>query len=503
MKWAESFSMEETGGCVHTGQEFMKIYYLDPQVLLQNPGAPFSFEEHLVVLPTSVFKVAEARVNKTAEQVSNAQKALRMLERRVLQGQPIQMTAIGEMNEEFGPGFCTGKSVYKIDKGGYLLIDKAGEDLIHAVTSFYMAGINGSKIPFRLVSQDVAVRAHALAAGIPAEIYRGDTIKGEPAYKGRREICLSSQEISRLYKEGCIKVPDGLGMVHNEYAVARPYDGSSDSALVWFDQQTQMLRTLSPAAMNGVYGVKPRNVGQKFLIDALMRDVRDCPLVIVQGRAGTAKTFLTLAAGLEQVMRDDPMYRRILVTRPNVKFDETLGFLKGGEEEKIAPLLRPIMDNLDQLTSVKADKEDYFRPSKKHGRRMTAWEEEAADKLVAPNSYAQELVDSGKLVGQAMEYMRGRSITDTFIIVDECQNCSPLQVHALITRVGKGSKIILEGDPAQVDNPSLSSTTNGLTWASQRMRGSPLCAQLFFEPDECERSKLAEEALKRLSTKTE
>lgn len=479
----------------------MKIYYLDPHVLLQAPGAPFSFEEHLVVLPSSVFKIASANANRTAEQVSNAQKALRMLERRVLQNLAVPMNSVKKLREEFGTKVSLGKGVYPLDNDGYLLIDKTSNGTMEAVTSFYMSDINGSEIQFRLVSQDVALRAQALAQGIPAEIYRGDAAKSEPVYKGRREITLTSEEIAELYNKGYISVPAGLDMEHNEYAVARPYPEASESVLVYYDGRGRFLRRTSPASTDGVYGIKPRNAGQRFVLDALMRDVRDCPLVIVQGGAGTAKTFLALAAGLEQVMGEEPMYRRILVTRPNVKFDETLGFLKGGEEEKLAPLLRPIMDNLDQLTSVKADKNDYS--SKKRGRRPSAWEEEAEDKLVAPNSYAQELFDSGKLVGQAMEYMRGRSITDTFIIVDECQNCSPLQVAALITRVGKGSKIILEGDPAQVDNPSLSSTTNGLAWASQRMRGSKLCAQVFFEAEECERSLLAEEALKRLGTKTE
>lgn len=232
---------------------------------------------------------------------------------------------------------------------------------------------------------------------------------------------------------------------------------------------------------------------------ALLDSLESSALTILMGDAGTAKTFLSLACGLEQTVGEDPKYRSMLVVRPNVKFDETVGFLKGSEAQKINPLIRPIMDNLDQLTAVNS--EDYGTKQGKGGKKSKFATEEAEDKIVAPNSYAQYLFDSGKIEAQAMEYMRGRSIRDRYMIIDEAQNMTPLQAFGIISRAGVGTKIILTGDPNQVDNPLLDSKTNGLTYAANAMKGSKVCTQITFEESECERSELAKEAIKRMKIK--
>lgn len=232
---------------------------------------------------------------------------------------------------------------------------------------------------------------------------------------------------------------------------------------------------------------------------ALLDSLESSALTILMGDAGTAKTFLSLACGLEQTVGEDPKYRSMLVVRPNVKFDETVGFLKGSEAQKINPLIRPIMDNLDQLTAVNS--EDYGTKQGKGGKKSKFATEEAEDKIVAPNSYAQYLFDSGKIEAQAMEYMRGRSIRDRYMIIDEAQNMTPLQAFGIISRAGVGTKIILTGDPNQVDNPLLDSKTNGLTYAANAMKGSKVCTQITFEESEYERSELAKEAIKRMKIK--
>ena len=172
------------------------------------------------------------------------------------------------------------------------------------------------------------------------------------------------------------------------------------------------------------------------------------------------------------------MYRKILITRPNVQFDEGIGFLPGTEQEKIAPFLRPIIDNLEILVD-RSDKDRYKN------------EKELRDKI-------DELFDRGVITAEAMNFMRGRSITHTFLIIDEAQNLTPKQVKGIITRVGKGTKVVLLGDPQQIDNPLLDERTNGLSYASEKMRGSPLCFQLTMQPSECERSALAYDATKRM-----
>lgn len=210
-----------------------------------------------------------------------------------------------------------------------------------------------------------------------------------------------------------------------------------------------------------------------------MTDVKEAPLVIVQGIAGTAKTFYSIAVGLEKVYNNPTNeYRRIMICRPNAQFDDDIGFLPGDEQEKIAPLMRPIIDNLEQL--LDSDEEERYDDEK-----------ELADKIT-------EIFDRGIIQTEALNFIRGRSIVNTYLIIDEAQNMTPNQVKGIITRAGKGTKIILLGDPNQIDRPFLDEKTNGLSYAAKHMKGSSLCWQISLSANECERSKLAMDAATRL-----
>ena len=227
------------------------------------------------------------------------------------------------------------------------------------------------------------------------------------------------------------------------------------------------------------YGIKPRNAGQYFLQEALMKSAEKAPLVIVKGMAGTAKTFYSLAVGLEKVLNNPTgEYRRILICRPNAQFDQDIGFLPGDEQEKISPLMRPIVDNLEQL--IDSDEEERYQD-----------EQELQGKI-------EEIFARGLIQTEAMNFIRGRSFVKTYLIIDEAQNMTPNQVKGIITRAGKGTKIILLGDPNQIDRPFLDERTNGLSYASEYMKGSPLCYQITMFAEECERSELAMDAIHRL-----
>lgn len=220
-------------------------------------------------------------------------------------------------------------------------------------------------------------------------------------------------------------------------------------------------------------------MGQKFLQEALMQEAETAPLVIVKGPAGTAKTFYSLAVGLDKIYNaDKKSYRRILITRPNVQFDEDIGFLPGTEQEKIAPYLRPVIDNLEILVD-RNEKERYKNEKELKGK-------------------IDELFARGIIMAEAMNFIRGRSITHTYLIIDEAQNLTPKQVKGIVTRVGKGTKVILLGDPGQIDHPLLDERTNGLSYASEKMKGSPLCYQISMLTEECERSALALDAAQRM-----
>lgn len=195
--------------------------------------------------------------------------------------------------------------------------------------------------------------------------------------------------------------------------------------------------------------------------------------------AGTAKTFYSLAVGLEKILNNPTgEYRRILICRPNAQFDSDIGFLPGDEQEKISPLMRPIMDNLEQL--IDSDEEARYQD-----------EQELQGKI-------EEIFARGIIQAEAMNFIRGRSFVNTYLIIDEAQNMTPNQVKGIITRAGKGTKIVLLGDPNQIDRPFLDERTNGLSYASEYMKGSPLCYQITMSAEECERSELAMDAIRRL-----
>ena len=210
-----------------------------------------------------------------------------------------------------------------------------------------------------------------------------------------------------------------------------------------------------------------------------MQPADKAPLVIVKGMAGTSKTFYSLAVGLEKMLNNPTgEYRKILVCRPNAQFDEDIGFLPGDEQEKISPLMRPIIDNLEQLID---------------SNEQSRYENEAElhDKV-------EEVFSRGVIQAEALNFIRGRSIVKTYLIIDEAQNMTPNQMKGLITRAGKDTKIVLLGDPNQIDRPFLDERTNGLSYASEHMKGSPLCWQITLTAEECERSVLAADAISRL-----
>lgn len=211
-----------------------------------------------------------------------------------------------------------------------------------------------------------------------------------------------------------------------------------------------------------------------------MLGAKEAPLVIVKGPAGTAKTFYTLAVGLEKVLeQEERQFRKILVCRPNAQFDQDIGFLPGNEKEKISPLMRPIVDNLEVLLDLEYKKDRHSSEEELHSR-------------------IDYLFETGIITIEAMNFMRGRSITDTLLMIDEAQNLSPRQMKGIVTRVGQGTKVVLLGDPAQIDHPLLDERSNGLSYAADRMKGSPLCVQLTMQADECERSDLALDAAMRM-----
>ena len=338
-----------------------------------------------------------------------------------------------------------------------------------------------------LVTKDIVLRLKAQILGIRAEDFERERISEDDAqYTGRTEIYFPEEKVKEFKKKG-IPLTDAyqsdeegnrstLTFHENEFVILKPDQSVKKTLLgrVSGDKIVPLVYKKSKP-----YGISPRNVGQYFMQEALMTDAETAPLVIIKGMAGTAKTFYSLAVGLEKVYNNPSQeYRRVIVCRPNAQFDDDIGFLPGDEKEKIAPLMRPVIDNLEQI--IDSDEKKRYED-----------EDELSDKIT-------EIFERGIIQTEALNFIRGRSIVKTYLIIDEAQNMTPNQVKGIITRAGHGTKIILLGDPQQIDRPFLDERTNGLSYAAKYMMNSPLCWQITLSAEECERSALAMDAIKRL-----
>ena len=452
----------------------MKTFVLDTNVLLQSPGAIFAFNDNHVVIPEAVVEELDNFKKDKSEKGVNARETIRTLDALRMKGKVTEGV--------------------KLDNGGDLRVE------INHEGSFLPASWDPNKPDNRiiqacvalrkqdelvfLVTRDAILRIKAEVVGIEAQDFRNDQAPLlEEQYTGRRILRVSEILIAKLSEQGFLEIPeealDGLPLVENQFiTLVCDWNEKKSRLGVFRGGRMELLRFEKSTP----YGIKPRNAGQRFFIEALLRPVEEAPLVIVKGPAGTAKTFLSLAAGLERTFNNakkaEREFRRILVCRPNVTMDEEIGFLPGTETEKIAPLMRPILDNLEAL--VDSD------PVERYGN-----EKELANKIKA-------LFDQEIILTQAVSFLRGRSIAKHWVIIDEAQNLTANQVKAIITRAGEGTKIILAGDPAQIDHAYLDSRTNGLSNASEAMKGSPLCWQVTFKDEESVRSPLAANAATRL-----
>lgn len=454
-----------------------KTYVLDTNVLIQAPYALQSFEDNHIVLPIAVLEELDALKNSDGENGANARQAIRYLEAFRRRGNLIEGVSLpngGTLRLEVN---CV---KIQLPEG---IPDYKNDNRILKVCQ----SLKEKQMPVILVTKDILVRIKAQMMGIEAEDFTTEQAPvSEEQYTGRCEVYVSEKKFENFKKkniapEDVYQVDEegrksSVSLVPNQFVILRADQSSQKTQLGRFDGAKIVPLTYTKKKP---YGVTPRNVGQYFLQEALMTGAAEAPLVIVKGMAGTAKTFYALAVGLNAIMEQaEPEYRRILISRPNIQFDGDIGFLPGDESEKIAPLLRPAIDNLELLVDQN-EKERYADERSLSGK-------------------VEELFDRGIIDAQALNYIRGRSVTKTYLVIDEAQNLTPKQAKGIITRAGVGTKVILLGDPNQIDHPLLDERTNGLSYAAEKMKGSPLCYQVTLSADECERSALAMDAIKRM-----
>lgn len=457
-----------------------KTYVLDTNVLLQSPSAFYSFGDNIIVIPEVVLEELDRFKKENSELGANARHAARFLDRlrehgRLNEGVTLENGGIVKIemnrrNYKLPYGWDSSKNDNRI-----LQVCKAIEEE------------TGEKV--YLVTKDIFQRIKADVVDVIAQDFFSEQVPSyDKQYRGRADVYASPEKITEFFQNKVLRpediklsIDDGESLEEekleiNQFLIIHSFNNPKQTALGRFDGTNIVpLRYLDDSP----FGIAPRNVGQKFMQEALLESANTSPLVIVKGPAGTAKTFYSLAAGLHKIMCDDSKaYRKILICRPNVKMDEDIGFLPGTEQEKIAPYMRPIIDNLEILL----DNDENHRYKN---------EKELKDKV-------DELFDRSIIITESIAYLRGRSIVKHWIIIDEAQNLTPRQVKGIITRAGSGTKIILVGDPEQIDHPFLDIRTNGLCYAAEKMKGSSLCYQIALTDEECERSPLAFEGARRM-----
>lgn len=434
-----------------------KIYVLDTNVLLQDPLAIFAFEENEVVIPAIVLEEVDSKKRYMDEIGRNARQVAKIMDRFREKGKLHEKVLLdngGELRVELNHR--------SFEKMKDMFDEKTNDNRIIAVALNILVEENMKEKgkPVILVSKDALMRVKADAIGIQAEDFLSDrVITSDHIYSGYLETFVNVEILNKFYKEQKILVKElnSQRVFPNQFVILKDELGSSASAIGKIDRECKVVIPLL-RELDHVWGIKPRNVQQRMAFELLLRD--DLPLVTLVGKAGTGKTLLSLAAGLLQT-EDLHKYKKLLVARPVVPVGKDLGYLPGEKEEKLRPWMQPIYDNLDYLFNTKK-----------------------------PGELDQILAGMGSIQVEALTYIRGRSIPDQFIIIDEAQNLTKHEVKTILTRVGEGSKIVLMGDPQQIDHPYLDEYNNGLTYVVEKFKGEKISGHVKLEKGE--RSGLAQ-----------
>jgi PhoH-like ATPase len=321
--------------------------------------------------------------------------------------------------------------------------------------------------PTIFVTMDVNLRIRADALGLTTEAYENQSVDAERLESGIVELAVSAAELDGFFDQGSIKPPPGEKLYANISVLIRDDGARPRTALGRYHLESGEIRALK-LPKEGVVGVRARNKEQSFALDLLLDD--SIRLITILGKAGTGKTLLALAAGLKRTI-EDGAYARLLVSRPVMPLGRDLGFLPGDVNEKLNPWMQPIYDNLEFLLAAGGGKR----------RGVRGYD---------------DLFQSGQLQVEPLTYIRGRSLPQQYVIVDEAQNLTPHELKTVVTRCGEGTKIVLTGDPFQIDNPYVDSSTNGLSVTADRLRGEGIVGHILLSRGE--RSELANIAANKL-----
>jgi len=439
-----------------------KCFVLDTNVLLHNAESIESFSDNTVILPMAVIEELDSFKSHNDELGRNARHVIRRID---------ALRAEGNLRDGV-----------PLPNGGSLKIvadmPNSQEIGLHSdlpdnrmLRIAYHLHVKGEHVIF--VSKDINARLKADALGLQAEDFENEKINFDELYSGLSEVVVSKEVLDAFFKTKVLE-ETGLGLYPNEFLLLRENENSKRTALARVIKKGTLAHLSNQHEQ--VWNIQPRNKEQRLALELLMDPA--VTIVTLVGQAGTGKTLIALAAALHATLRNK-QYDRILVSRPIIPMGKDIGYLPGGKEEKLSHWMEPIFDNLTYLMRDGS----YETTGKKKVKSST-------------HERIQKLFNDKVIELEALTYVRGRSIPGQFVIVDEAQNLTPHEVKTIVSRAGEGTKMVLTGDPYQIDNPYLDSASNGLSYAAERLKEQTIHGHVTLKKSE--RSNLAAVAAERL-----
>jgi PhoH-like ATPase len=487
----------------------VKTFVLDTNVLLHDPQSIFKFENNNLAIPVEVLEELDGiKGEQSTERGRNARRVHRILQellpdtRSMHEG--VELETGGTLSIIINPYITDpNRRSPAMDRLRAILPDLAKKDNRIIAAALFVQ--ERYPPPTILVTKDVNVQLKARAVGLESQDYLNDKVPENVEEASYREIGVTVYELQRFCSEGAFELEPDLAkpLYLNEYLLLRSNEGKTMPARYYGDGMVRRLRIPDYVKAPGGIPIRARNLEQQFFMDALLDD--SIHMLTCFGKAGTGKTLLSTACALHQTYEDNSRYDGLSISRPVIALGKDIGFLPGSLEEKMKPWLQPYHDALEVLIPSKPPKDPQFASKKvskkKHKKRddfmssMTAIQPSHASQnnghgnssLVKPY---ERLLKSGLVEIEALAFIRGRSIARRFFILDEAQQLTPHEVKTVITRISEGSKIVLIGDPAQIDNPYVDARSNGLVYCFNRMKGQAIAAHVTLTKGE--RSRLAE-----------
>lgn len=459
-----------------------KVYVLDTNVLVHDPEALFNFEAAQVAIPIMVLEELDRFKGENTDRGHNARQTIRHLDALREKGslkEGVQLNGSGSLKVYFVPEH-THKSPLPLN------INVVDNLILLTALDLKQHGFD-----VRFISKDINARVKADSLGIVAEDYLYSRVTPDTTYKGWIQIDVPAVSLKKDMPPELAEYTQTHEPFYNQFFLIASRTNPYNYKLFRYTMHGEFKEVMPPSFQ---WPLEPRNIQQLMALDLLLDE--EVQMVSLIGPAGTGKTFLALLAGLHLVLVQH-LFEKMLVSRPVIPLGPDIGYLPGTIEEKLRSWMQPVYDNMEFIVhAINAERKQEHYQALHYGKRGIKQKKSFRPERDKTIETLDELIKQGKISLEAITYMRGRSIPYQYILIDEVQNLTPHEVKTLISRVGEGSKIILAGDPYQIDSPYLDFSSNGLVVATNKFKGQSLFGTVFLESSErSELSKLVSELL--------